>query len=222
MLPEVGFVTIGQTPRDDVTPDIRSVLGPEVGIVERGALDGLSPDEIEALRPGAGDFPLITRLRDGSAAVVGKKKIQPLVQDQVLSLERQGIGLTALLCTDEFPDLRSSGLLLLPSRILYGTVTAVLPRGRLGVLAPLEEQREGLAEKWSRTGLEVFVEVLNPYREISAPDPVAAKMIDHRPDLIVLDCLGFSSTIRDAIRQGTGKPVLWPRGLLAAWIEELL
>ena len=39
--PVVGLVTIGQSPRADVVPDMAAILGPGVAIRERGALDGL-------------------------------------------------------------------------------------------------------------------------------------------------------------------------------------
>ncbi|NCB17973.1 MAG: hypothetical protein EOM65_17595 [Synergistales bacterium] len=48
----IGTVTIGQSPRTDVIPDIASILGPDVEIREAGALDGLSRDEIAAFCPG--------------------------------------------------------------------------------------------------------------------------------------------------------------------------
>lgn len=34
---KVGILTIGQSPRVDVIPEIRDVLGPDVEIVEKGA-----------------------------------------------------------------------------------------------------------------------------------------------------------------------------------------
>ncbi len=222
MSSRIGCVTIGQSPREDVVSDLRAGLGPGIEIIERGALDGCSPQDIDALRAGKNDFPLITRLRNGSSVVVGKRKITPLIQRQISSLERAGVRLTALLCTDEFPELRPRGILLMPSRILFAAATSILPRGRIGVLAPLEEQRERVEKKWLETGLDVFVEILDPYQEASAPARAAELMSVHRPDLIVLDCIGYSSSVRDALRLRAGKPVLWPRGLLAAWIVELI
>ena len=44
----LGIVTIGQTPRTDVIPEMAEVLGPGVEIVERGALDGLDIPAVAA------------------------------------------------------------------------------------------------------------------------------------------------------------------------------
>jgi len=39
--PVVGLITIGQSPRPDVVPDMAEIIGPGVEIREAGALDGL-------------------------------------------------------------------------------------------------------------------------------------------------------------------------------------
>ncbi len=222
MPPKIGFLTIGQSPRDDVVPDILTILGPGFEVIEQGALDGLTRKEVEAHRPGKNDFPLITRLRDGTAAVVGKRRILPLLQARISSLERQRADIVALLCTDDFPHLRARKPVLMPHRILLGTVTSVLKEGRLGVLAPLAEQTDRLRKKWLKTGLEVFMDHLNPYGESSALDRVMERMKRRRVNLIVLDCIGYSSKIKEEIRLATGRPVLLPRSLLAGLIKELL
>jgi Asp/Glu/hydantoin racemase len=45
---------------------------------------------------------------------------------------------------------------------------------------------------------------------------------DKNADLIVLDCIGYSSIVKEKIRQSTGNPVLLPRTLRARMIKELL
>ena len=47
--PVVGLVTIGQSPRPDIVPDMAAIIGPGVDIREAGALDGLSRADVEAL-----------------------------------------------------------------------------------------------------------------------------------------------------------------------------
>src|SRR5204863_499772 len=67
--PVVGLITIGQSPRVDVVPDMAKVIGPGVEIREAGALDGLDRAQIDALAPGAGDEILVTRPCDGPYGV---------------------------------------------------------------------------------------------------------------------------------------------------------
>ena len=40
---KVGLITVGQSPRSDVVPDMAAILGGDVEILEAGALDGLAP-----------------------------------------------------------------------------------------------------------------------------------------------------------------------------------
>lgn len=75
MLKRVGFITIGQAPRNDIMKELYPLLGHEIEIIEKGALDEISINEIKDLKPEKDDFPLITRLRDGSSNVPHSEKI---------------------------------------------------------------------------------------------------------------------------------------------------
>ena len=82
---KIGAITIGQSPRNDLIPEIEEYfMGAEV--LQAGALDGLSKEEIQALLPEEGDTVLVSRLRDKSWAVMGERKIVPLLQKCVDAL----------------------------------------------------------------------------------------------------------------------------------------
>ena len=132
----VGLVTIGQSPRSDVVPDMAAILGPGVEIREAGALDGLTHAEVEALAPSGDDEILVTRLRDGTPVFLGKPKIVRLVEERIAALERDGASLTALLCTGAFPRLRATRPLIQPQPVLLGLLRGMSWPGRLGVLTP--------------------------------------------------------------------------------------
>ena len=78
--PVVGLVTIGQSPRPDIVPDMAAIIGPGVDIREAGALDGLSRADVEALKPTGDDEILVTRLLDGTGVFVGKQKINRTIE----------------------------------------------------------------------------------------------------------------------------------------------
>ena len=124
MTTTVGLITIGQSPRADVVPDMATILGPAVEIREGGALDDLARAEIDALAPTGDDEILVTRLRDGTSVFLGKAKIVRLVEARIAALEREGATLTALLCTGAFPRLRASRPLLQPQPLLLGLLRA--------------------------------------------------------------------------------------------------
>jgi protein AroM len=219
MTTKVGLVTIGQSPREDVGGEIREILGTGIEIIQKGALDGLSRGEIEKLRPEK-EFPLITRLADGTSALVGRKKIIPFLQKHIDELEESGVEIIGLLCTDEFPELRSRGLLLRPFRILFQAVVAVLGEGKLGVFVPLAEQKKEARAKWEKAGPAVIVEALNPYEEAEDIKGAVKNLIKAGVGLIVLDCIGYPLRIKEKIRAASGKPVLLARAVLAQAIRE--
>ncbi|WP_114043794.1 AroM family protein [Acidipropionibacterium virtanenii] len=61
----LGVVTIGQSPRVDMVPEMVDQW-PGADVREAGALDDLTADELSRLTPIPGDEVLTSRLRDGS------------------------------------------------------------------------------------------------------------------------------------------------------------
>ena len=120
----VGTVTIGQTPRTDVIPELSAILG-DVTVREAGALDGLSRAEIAGLAPQCGDYVLVTRLVDGSSVQVAERRITPRVAAKIKEHFDAGVPLVLLLCTGEFPEFPEGGLLVRPQRVLFHVVRAV-------------------------------------------------------------------------------------------------
>jgi len=213
---KIGFLTIGQSPRPDVIGEIRPLLGRKASVVEAGALDSLSMAEMAALGPAAGDFPLITRLRDGHSIVVSRKKIVHLLQERVKALERAGADVLALLCTEEFSELVSSKILLQPARILRRFVSSVLDRGSLFVVVPLPEQKEATAKKWGNQGFSVKVGTLVPYGKRIVLVVALREMKEASPDAIVLDCIGYRLALKGKIQRAIKRPVFSAREALVA------
>jgi protein AroM len=220
--PVVGLVTIGQSPRSDVVPDMAELIGPGVELREAGALDGLQRSEMEALAPSGDDEILITRLRDGAAVFLGKPKIVGLVEERIVELERGGATLTALLCTGAFPRLRATRPLVQPHPVLLGTLRGLSWPGRLGVLTPSVPHVAQTEARWRRDGFDPVVAPFSPYEE---DDPTALRraadaMRAGGAGLVVMDCMGFRRKTRDELRGLTGVPVLVANLLVARIIAE--
>ncbi len=218
-MPKIGFVTIGQAPRDDILGDIGPLLR-GVEIVEAGALDGLSGSQVAALAPGPGEAPLVSRLRDGSPVLISAERIEPLLKRSVEKVRGQGADLVALLCTGDFPGLEGPSLLL-PSRILYQFVASIINReARLGVLVPLAEQKASSEEKWGPLCGHLVVASLSPYPHLEAN----LGEIESWPerDLVVMDCLGYSQEAKEKVKRAVNCPVVLPRTILARAILELI
>jgi protein AroM len=221
---KVGLITVGQAPRSDVVPDMAAILGSEVEILEAGALDGLSREQIEHLAPEGDDEILVTRLADGSSVFVGKKHIIPRVEAKIAALEDRGAALTVLLCTGAFPKLAARRPFLEPQQLLLGLLRAMTFPGRLGVLTPSERHVPQTGARWRAAGFDAHVAPLSPYEE---DDPAAVRRAAEalrtgNAGLVVMDCIGFRRKTRDEIAHLVGAPTLVANLLVARVAAELL
>jgi protein AroM len=221
--PVIGLVTIGQSPRTDVVPEMAAVMGPAIDVRESGALDGLSRSAIEKLAPAAHEEILVTRLADGSSVFLGKEKIVGLVEERIAALEREGATMTALLCTGAFPRLRATRTLIQPHPVLLGTLRGLSWPGRLGILTPSVPHVPQTEARWRRDGFDAVVAPLSPYEEEdpAALQRAATAMRDGDAGLVVMDCMGFRRKTRDELSGLTGVPVLLANLLVARVIAEL-
>ncbi len=221
---KIGTVTIGQSPRTDITPEFRHAVGFDIEIEERGALDGLSFDEVGDLAPRPGDDVLVTRMADGTEVTISEARILDRMQQHVLELSRQNdIEFVVLFCTGEFPDFRSEKILIRPERLLRKVIEGVAATGTLGAVVPAEEQIEQMKQKWAATGLDVVSEAISPYSASEAQwRETAHRLSKNKPDLVVMDCLGFNERARAVFREVTGVPTIVPRSILGRVTGELL
>lgn len=219
---KLGFVTIGQSPRDDIVPEVLGWIG-AVQHVERGALDGLSAGEIGNLRPSPEDYTLVTGLRDGSSATVAKRRILPRIQTAIADLEEEGAEAVLLLCTGEFPEVEHRCPLLASERLFVGGVRTLAHGARLGVICPLAQQIRETREKWADVGADLRVEAGSPYND--GPDEVlrAARCLKEAGvEYVVLDCMGYTGKMKDVVRREICVPTLLARSVVARLTAELL
>jgi len=219
---KIGLVTIGQSPRTDVTPTIREALDPEVELVEKGALDGLTKEEIDMFVPAAEDYVLVTRMRDGTSVEVARRHVFPRVQKCVEELEKMNVDLTLLLCTAEFPEIKTKKLLMYPDKLIANIIWGILNRGKLGVVVPEKKQIPLARRKWKNKGISLVIATANPYGEIKASKKAADFLAKQNVDLIILDCIGFTPKIKELFVRLTGKPVILPQTVIGQILKELV
>jgi protein AroM len=152
--PTIGLVTIGQAPRADLSAPLRA-LCPDLTIVEAGALDQLSLEETSALPDG--DYPLNTRMRDGSAVTVDRAALEPLLQRAIDSLEGRGAMATMLMCAGTFTDLRSNRPLFSPFSLAVETLRAT-GLTRIGIICPFVEQEHAIERRWRNAGFDILIQ----------------------------------------------------------------
>lgn len=175
-MPSLGVVTIGQSPRADLTGELAAHLPAGTRLLERGALDELTSSEIAALAPDADEDTLTSCLRGGEAVVLDRQRLVPLLERAVSTLEWEGAKVNLLVCTGTFPPLRHRRPLLDAERLLVSGVSAIVHgSGPPGVVVPLAAQQDVLSKRWQRAlGAPVLVGAADPYAEDAAETIAAA------------------------------------------------
>ena len=218
----LGIVTIGQAPRDDIAELFAAHAPPSTRIVLRGALDGLSDAEVDALPPLSGADTLYTSLRGGRDVKISKQAVIDRSPEARARLRADGCDAIVYACTGEFPPMPGDENVLFPSRVLAGLAEGLLPRGRLGLLVPLAEQGEKLTKKWARPGLEIVFEAVVPSAGTAEVTAAARRLGRHRPDLVALDCMSYTPATKTTVKDEIEAPVLLAVTATGRVLRELL
>jgi len=219
----LGIVTIGQSPRDDIAAQFAAHTPTGTKVVLRGALDGLTDDEIAAHPPDNDADTLYTRLRGERDVKISKNFIiarSPAVLKTLRSDDRCEAIVYA--CTGEFPPMVGDAGVLFPSRLLNGLSAALLPQGTLGLLLPLPEQAGKLMAKWSRPGLRVVAEALIPSADATEAAVAAARLKDKKPDLVAMDCMSYTPVTKATVKDVLGVPTILGITATARMLNEML
>ena len=219
---KIGAITIGQAPRTDVMEDLDDILRGDVELIQAGALDLLTLEEVETLRPDGTGNTLVSRMRDGTGVMLQEQKILPLLQQRIHDLEEQGVSAILIMCTGEFPETFVSRVPLIhPSKVICNVVAALGNLSRIGIITPEEAQIEDIQKKW-RPIVETVIPVQwNPYLE-SESESAVSRLRDEQVDLAVMDCFGYSRKMRDFAAQALGKPVILSRTMAARVLLEIV
>lgn len=152
----VGLITIGQSPRSDLSSPLRD-MRPDLDFLEIGALDNLTLHEAAAL-PG-GDYPLNTRMRNGSLVAIDRTALEPLLQQVLNRLEADGVVATMLMCAGTFPDLHGSRPLFNPFLLARETLRAT-GLNRIGIICPYADQEHAIGQRWRSAGFDIAIETM--------------------------------------------------------------
>lgn len=220
---KIGILTIGQSPRVDVIPDVVNVLGNEIEIIEHGILDKFTEEEaIGGLYPEKNDTVLVSRLRTGREIKMAEGKVYTLVQEYISLMESENIHKVLLLCTGKFPDFKFNGILVKPFDIVHSVVKSLANDRKIGLIVPNEDQICSSTEFWGETGVDVLAKSASPYDEDTLKLAKASeKFKDEDVSFIVLDCMGYSVKMKKIVQERSDKPVILSRTIVARVIKEL-
>ena len=215
----VHFLTIGQSPRPDVVPEVLGMLGDAAaGIepVEAGALDGLSRQEVRAGAPRDGEMPLVSRLRSGEEVIIGEDFVEERM-GALLSRIPAG-DVAAILCTGPFFGIAERPGLVKAGPIFDETLRAACSRGAtVGMLIP-EPRQEADARRRVPEGSPCIIGVASPYSDGGVEERLADEF--REVDVVGLNCLGYDGPLEAAVARVTGKPVVLARRALAQAVAQ--
>jgi len=216
----IGLLTIGQSPRDDITSDIRPLLSLDIEIVEYGILDDLSTEGIAFLMPQAQETPLVSRLRDGRQVLLNEKSVRELLPKAIDYLNtKMDINAVGVLCTHEFPKKKYSCPVIFPADYMKFIIDEILDVQKLGIVVPLDSQIEAAKRKWGRKRSVVVSE--SPYVQGKTWNGIADVLSEERVDNVILDCIGYKIQDRQKIYSLLNIPILLPRSILAYAINQI-
>lgn len=218
-LKRVVFIEAGQSPRDDIVPEIVSQLNGPIEAVERGALDRLSATEIAVLSPAPDEASLATRLRSGQDVVVSKRAVGERMAAILADIRPREFDLVVILSTGLLREFDSPSPMVNAQRAIESGIRALAA----------EEQRLGIVQPIARQIDEVRLPTLADYPVTvthAMPgdrDALARAILDLSGcEVIVLNSVAFDERDRGIVARATGRPVVLARRIVAGAIRLLL
>jgi len=214
------FLTIGQSPRPDILDEMRPWWdGVSLDIEERGALDGLSREDVARAAPRGAEGRLVSRLHDGTEVLLEAEWVHHRVSELVRELDDGSIDVFVLLCTGKFHGLAPKGVLVAAGPVVdHGLAAIAESASSIGVLLPNEGQRETFRCE-PAGGKRFLLSHASPYSG-DRWDTAAREL--EEADLVVMHCMGYTEPMRRKLAQKTGKPVLLARRMVAAAVAQVL
>jgi protein AroM len=225
-VPRIGLITIGQSPRDDIVPEMLAQLGRDVDVIQAGAIDGLTLEQVLELAPRGDEAWSVSRMQDGAEVRLAKRELVPRMQQRIDELEAQGVDLIVPLCASNWSALRCNVPFINPGAALMPIVYAMLrPGGTLGMISPTEAQAQLAQARAAESPAPVVSTDAQPY----ADDPseqlrqsaAAGQLLrEAGADLIYMGCMGHTRAMRATVREVSGKPTLTANGVIASLIAQ--
>lgn len=225
MTQKIGFVALGHASVSDSIPGVTSKLKGQAEVLSCGALDGLTLQELEALRPHDGEHLIVCNVEPGEEALVSFQKLLPLVQERIYWLEAQGADLITILCGADWTELKSNKLLINPGSILP-QIAVALSRGlRLGIVMPTILQVDTSLKRYRDLGADAVCTYITLYDKEDLEIKVrraAEFLITEKADLVWMPCMGMVEEHRIALRNLVNRPVILAQSMLAKIINEII
>lgn len=211
-VPRVAIITIGQSPRPDVVPEIAAMLG-DLHLDEFGALDGISHDEIQAQAPVDDEFGLFTRLANGGHVIIRARFALDCLEKLATRLDGEGYDLLVLATTGVFAPLSTRTPLVHGQHTVDAWIAAlVVGDSRIGLVYPLPRQGSILSEFNYGTLLQSAHATVKGGHSAQLTDAIDRVS---GADLILMHSVGYTEAMAKQVALASGKPVVTARRIIA-------
>lgn len=222
MDPVIGVLYIGQAPRPELVAELQTVMGDKFQVIEAGALDGLTLDEVMLLAPEPGDEVLVTKMTDGTVIRVAEKHVTAMMQGRIDYLLAKGAQVITIICTGVFPPFKCEKVLVEPDEVLYHFVSIVGKKTRLGIMLPDARQLSHGESRWSHISLDVKAVKADPFGDKSEIKNAAVNLVEWGADMVIMDCMGYTLDMKKTVANITHGPVILARSTVAKVMSELI
>lgn len=227
-IPRIGLITIGQSPRDDIVPEMVAQLGRDVDVLQAGAIDGLTLDQVRKLAPAGDEAWAVSRMQDGYEVRLAKRELVPRMQQRIDELEAEGVDLIVPLCASDWSELHCSVPFVNPGKALMSIVHAMVrPGGTLGMISPTDAQAKLAQARASSSPVPVVSTFAQPYADdederLRQSEDAGRLLREAGVDLIYMGCMGHTRAMRSVVRETSGKPTLTANGVIAGLISQAI
>jgi len=218
---KTALIYIGQTPRPDITPEMKTYLDGICHVTEIGVLDPFTAEEIAEMAPRNKDKVLITKLRNGLSVFVDEDIIHRLMGETIEELQQGNYNACAVMCTGSFPKLPRLIPLVTSDDAFHRELDMGDTVRCIGVLVPAENQQKFFASLYQQKGKNVITNYASPYGAVETILEAAKKLKAEGADCICLDCMGYNGAIAQQVSAETGLPCYIPRKEIAKQISRL-
>lgn len=221
---ELMTITIGQSPREDIQPILNKYIGDEVKITQMGILDAVSQKEYEKLTSTESSESIyVSKLSDGREITLDAYLVEKKVIQTIKDLEMKGFQQVLLLCTGHFPSLTFDKIrVYIPEKIIVPTIKMLSHNYQIGIMIPNNNQNQMMERKWGENGIQSIIETASPYSEIKDILKAGKKLKDKGAEYILMDCMGYTESMKELLTKELGLPVILSNALMAKVVSEIL
>ncbi len=214
----IGLLPLGQSPRPDFIVTL-AAMAPNIHFRVRGSLDNLSKEEIQTLSQKPSSYKLLTICQNRQSYEIGMEYLIPFLEKAANHLAKDGASPIILMCAARFPELKIRGLVL-PYQLMEAHASDMSRIRCIGVITPNPSQIDATLKGWIKIGFKPRVLTASPFSS-KEMDRAIKKLKEGPCELILLDCMGFSPSQANAVKNATQKKCTCPQTLIGQYLKRL-